>query len=208
MEREEKRARIIDAAVEVFAKKGFFGSKIAEIAGAAGVADGTIYLYFDSKDDLLISVFEEKMGWIVKRLQALLAEIDDPEEQMRRYIGAHLELAAAQPTLMQVLTVELRQSARFIKEYAPKGFARYLAIIGHILEKGQEKGIFRRELDPAIFRRALFGAIDELALEWVLRGPDATKRDPKVVGEVFADFILRGLRVDPRPSAMPSNDAT
>lgn len=192
--REDKRRRIIDAAVEVFAEKGFFGSRVSEIAEAAGVADGTIYLYFKSKDELLISLFEEKMGEIMRRLQAILAELDDPETKMRRYIIEHLELVAAQPKLMQVLTVELRQSARFIKEYSPKAFARYLAIVGHILEEGQRSGVFRQSLDPSVFRRALFGAIDELSLEWVLRSRGNNAPDATVIGEQLADFIIRGLR--------------
>lgn len=210
--REDKRRRIIDAAVEVFAEKGFFGARVSEIAEVAGVADGTIYLYFKSKDDLLISLFEEKMAEILDRLSQMLTGLDDPEEKLRRYIVGHLQLAADQPELMQVLTVELRQSARFIKEYSPKAFARYLAVIGSILEEGQKKGIFRRDLEPGVFRRALFGAIDEIALEWVLRAreaphPEERRRsglaappgpahdDPREVGGHIAEFILRGLRV-------------
>jgi TetR/AcrR family fatty acid metabolism transcriptional regulator len=193
--REDKRRRIIDAAVEVFAEKGFFGARVSEIADAAGVADGTIYLYFKSKDDILISLFEEKMGEILARFVHELKELDDPEEKMRRYIVEHLKLVAEQPKLMQVLTVELRQSARFMKEYSPQAFARYLALVGSILEDGQKKGTFRKNLDPAVFRRALFGALDEISLEWVLRRDASTMPNPTAVGEQMSDFILRGLRV-------------
>lgn len=194
LSREDKRRRIIDAAVKVFAEKGFFGSKVSEIAEAAGVADGTIYLYFKSKDDILISLFSEKMSEIVKQLQAILSEIDDPETKMRRYVIEHLKLVARQPDLMQVLTVELRQSARFIKEYSPKAFARYLAVIGSIIEEGQKSGVFRRDVDAGILRRALFGLIDEISLEWVLRSRDGRGADPEAVGEQIAEFIIRGLR--------------
>ncbi len=197
LSREDKRKRIVNASVEVFAEKGFFGARVSEIAEAAGVADGTIYLYFKSKDEILISLFEEKMGEIIKRLQGMLADLEDPEVKMRRYIVEHLKMVAEQPSLMQVLTIELRQSARFIKEYTPKGFAKYLAVVGNILEDGQKKGVFRADLDPAVFRRALFGAIDEISLEWILRGREAQKPDPVVVGEQICDFILRGLRADP-----------
>lgn len=197
MSREDKRRRIIDAAVDVFAEKGFFGAKVSEIAEAAGVADGTIYLYFKSKDDLLISLFEEKMGEIVRRLQELLADIHDPEAKMRAYIHGHLSLVAEQPNLMQVLTIELRQSARFIKEYSPKAFAKYLAVVGQILDEGRRSGVFRSDLDPGVFRRALFGAVDEIAREWVLksREPDA-KFDAGKTGEQIAEFIVRGLKAD------------
>jgi TetR/AcrR family transcriptional regulator, fatty acid metabolism regulator protein len=195
MSREDKRKRIIDAAVDVFADKGFFGARVSEIAERAGVADGTIYLYFKSKDEILISLFEEKMAEILERFHAMLSEVTDTEEKMRRYIIEHLTLVAEQPRLMQVLTVELRQSARFMKDYAPHAFAKYLALVGSILEEGQKKGVFRKSLEPAVFRRALFGAIDEISLEWVLRARDAQMPDPVAVGEQISDFILRGLRV-------------
>jgi TetR/AcrR family fatty acid metabolism transcriptional regulator len=191
--REDKRRRIIDAAVKVFAEKGFFGSRVSEIAEAAGVADGTIYLYFKSKDDILISLFQEKMSEIVKELQTILADIPDPEVKMRRYVVEHLKLVARQPELMQVLTIELRQSARFIKEYSPKGFARYLAVIGSIIEEGQRAGVFRKDLDHGILRRAVFGLVDEISLEWVLRSRDQTL-DPEATGAQIAEFIIRGLK--------------
>lgn len=197
MTREERRKAIIEAAIVVFAEMGFFGAKVSEIAETAGVADGTIYLYFKSKDELLISLFEEKMDEIITDLGAILEPIADPEEKIRRYIIAHLEVVASQPRLMQVLTIELRQSARFIKEYSPKGFGKYLGILGAILEEGQSRGVFRKELHPGVFRRALFGAIDEISLEWILRSRDHSLPDPTVVGTEIAEFILRGLRAEP-----------
>lgn len=199
MTREDRRAAIIEAAIEVFARKGFFGAKVSEIAEAAGVADGTIYLYFKSKDEILISLFEEKMEAIISDLERMLAEVSDPREKLRRYVVAHLELVAERPTLMQVLTIELRQSARFIKEYHPKGFGRYLGVLGAILEEGQSDGLFRPELHPGVFRRALFGAVDEISLEWILRAREQGKAhptpDPAQVGSEIADFILRGLEL-------------
>ncbi len=201
LSREDKRRRIIDAAVQVFAEKGFFGARVSEIADAAGVADGTIYLYFKSKDDLLVSLFEEKMQGIIENLVAALSEhTKDPEAKIRRYIAEHLRLVADQPALMQVLTIELRQSARFIKEYHPKEFRRYLELLQGILEEGQRQGVFREDLDPLVFRRALFGALDEMSLEWILKNMEGArndarpKRDPNQVAEVFSDFMIRGLR--------------
>lgn len=194
--REDKRRRIIDASIEVFAAKGFFGARVAEIAEAAGVADGTIYLYFRSKDEILISLFEEKMAEINRRFASLLAQFDDPAQKLRHYVVDHLRLVAEQPKLMQVLTVELRQSARFVREYSPKGFAKYLAMLGSILEEGQRRGTFRRELDTSVFRRALFGAIDEISLEWVLRGGGMDPGSVERTGDQIASFLLRGLQPD------------
>lgn len=197
----DKRQRIIDAAVEVFAAKGFFGAKVSEIAEAAGVADGTIYLYFRSKDDILISLFEEKMGEMNRRFATLLGELKTPQAKLRRYIVEHLRMVAEQPQLMQVLTVELRQSARFVKEYSPKAFAKYLALLGSILDEGQRRQVFRADLDTALFRRALFGAIDEISLEFVLRSsrPEVKPgpKDFKRMGDQITSFILRGLAPEP-----------
>jgi TetR/AcrR family fatty acid metabolism transcriptional regulator len=194
--REDKRQRIIDAAVEVFSAKGFFGARVAEIAEIAGVADGTIYLYFKSKDDLLISLFEERMGEINRRFAAMLATLRSPEEKLRRYLIEHLRMVAQQPKLMQVLTVELRQSTRFIREYRPLAFAKYLALLGTILEEGKRTGVFRPDMDTALFRRALFGAIDEISLEWILRGAQDTSAELERKGDQVARFVLRGLRPD------------
>ncbi|MCC7381614.1 MAG: TetR/AcrR family transcriptional regulator [Deltaproteobacteria bacterium] len=194
--REDKRRRIIDAAVDVFADKGFFSARVSEIAEAAGVADGTIYLYFKSKDEILISLFREKMTEILHRFQEMMAATDDPEEQIRRYIAEHLALVAAQPKLMQVLTVELRQSAGFMKEQTPQAFGRYLALLASVVESGQRRGIFRKDASAILVGRAIFGAVDEISLAWVLGGSPEPLRAADIAAELSAVF-LRGLKLEP-----------
>lgn len=190
----DKRQRIVDAAVNVFADKGFFGARIADVAEAAGVADGTIYLYFKSKDDLMISVFREKMTEILQRF-SILREIPDPVDKLRRYVLEHLALVEEQPKLMQVLTVELRQSARFMKMTPPAAFGRYLALLAGIIELGQRRGVFRSNLDAPLIARALFGAIDEISLSWVLSGdPAADRKDRHEVARQLSEFLLEGLK--------------
>src|SRR5438105_8505067 len=112
-----KRERILDAAVRVFAEKGFYGAKVSEIAREAGVADGTIYLYFKSKDDLLISLFEDRMAQINSALREKLATEPNALGKLRRFIEMHLELVETRRELVEVLTVELRQSSKFMREY-------------------------------------------------------------------------------------------
>jgi TetR/AcrR family fatty acid metabolism transcriptional regulator len=190
----DKRRRIIEASVAVFADKGFYGARISDVAEVAGVADGTIYLYFKSKDDLMISVFREKMGEILQRF-SILRDIDDPVEKLRRYISEHLALVEEQPKLMQVLTVELRQSARFMRMNPPAAFGRYLALLAGIIDRGQKRGVFRAGLDPAVAARALFGAVDEISLSWVLASEEEAERlDRAQIAEQLTDFVLDGLR--------------
>jgi TetR/AcrR family fatty acid metabolism transcriptional regulator len=192
--REDKRRRIIDAAVEVFADKGFFGARVSEIADTAGVADGTIYLYFESKDDILISLFREKMAEILHRLTSIIDIEATPEGKLRRYISEHLALVAEQPKLMQVLTVELRQSPRFMKEFSHRSFARYLALLAGIIEEGQRRGVFAGALQPTLMARAIFGAIDEISLSWVLSGGvDPSRLDRHEVVAEICSLVLSGL---------------
>src|SRR5215813_6311419 len=159
-----KRERILDAAVRVFAEKGFYGAKVAEIAREAGVADGTIYLYFKSKDDLLINLFEDRM----ERVNANLREAIDTEStavaRLKRIVKLHLELVEQNRDMAEVISVELRQSSKFIREYSNPKFAEFLRTIAGTVVEGQRAGELRANLDPHIFARALFGALDEIAL--------------------------------------------
>ncbi|MBI2374581.1 MAG: TetR/AcrR family transcriptional regulator [Deltaproteobacteria bacterium] len=207
--KEDTRRRIIDASVEVFAELGFFSARVSDVAQRAGVADGTIYLYFRSKDDLLLSLFREKMSEIVDRLHLIVSDPIPPDAKIRRYVAEHLALVEDQPKLMQILTVEIRKSARFLRASGTAlGFARYLALVAQIIAEGQDVGIFAKSFDPHVVARALFGAIDEISLSWVLdkNRPDKNRppRDRSEVAVQVSAFILSGLgfassRSEPEP---------
>lgn len=199
-DKQEKRRKILDAAVEVFAERGYFGARVADLAKAAGIADGTVYLYFKSKDELLITLFEERTEEVLTHLRSQLDRLTGPVERLRAFIHYHLRLAVDRPKLMQVLTIEVRQSARFLKEYKPDGFRHYLNVLSSILVDGQQAGVFRDDTDPRVFRRALFGAVDELAREWLLAkgdrpllDPSLPPLDPETSAERLFEFLLRGL---------------
>src|SRR5262245_55757880 len=138
-----KRERILEAAVRVFAEKGFYGAKVSEIAREAGVADGTIYLYFKSKDDLLISLFEDRMAQINGALREKLATEPNALARLRRFIEMHLELVENRRELVEVLTVELRQSSKFMREYKNPKFAEFLKILAAVIDEGQRSGELR-----------------------------------------------------------------
>lgn len=164
----EKYQRIIHAAIKVFSQKGFFHAKVADVAKAADVADGTIYLYFKNKDDLLISIFEHSMDYFIQQAQSELEGVTEPEEKLKRFVLLHLQSVKKNPNLAQVLQVELRSSTKFMQEYQPQKFFEYLKLLETIIEEGQEKGIFNKAIHADMVKRAIFGAVDELALEWVL----------------------------------------
>lgn len=189
----EKRDRILRAAVTIFSRKGFFNSKVSEIARAASVADGTIYLYFRNKDDLLISLFEEKMGEVVADVRRRTAAGGNALEKLKIFIGNHMDLLERESGLVEVLQVELRQSTKFLKDYTPVKFFEYLEIISEILEEGKREGVLRPDLNVAIARRAIFGALDELSLTYILsRKP---KYHPTVTAAELCRLLLEGLCV-------------
>lgn len=166
--RAEKRDRIIDAATEVFAAKGFHSARISDIARLAGVADGTIYLYFKNKEDLLLSIFEEKMEALLTELRSALDGVDAPMERMRIYAKQHFSNLERYPALAQVFQVELRQSHKFIHDYRPEKLWEYLAVFGEIIRDGQARGVIRADVDPYLAQWAFFGALDELSIQWVV----------------------------------------
>ncbi len=187
----EKYQKILESAVRVFARKGFHQTRVSDIAREAGVADGTIYLYFRNKDEILIKVFEESLTEIIRRFESELKEEKDPLSRLRRFIWLHLELLEENQALAEVIQIELRQSHKFMKEYVPKKFLEYLEIIARLVREGQEAGVIRPEISPAIFKRALFGALDELSLYWVL-----TKKPKSYIkssAEQLCEIFLKGI---------------
>src|SRR6185436_16852166 len=163
----DKRERILAAAERIFARHGFFAARVSEIAKEAGVADGTIYLYFKSKDDLLISLFESRMKQVNNLLRTAVAG-RPPPEQLRALIRVYLRMVSDEPAAVEVLTIELRQSSKFMKEYENPQFADFLRMLGGIIASGQATGEFDAAVPSHIAARMIFGILDELALAWVL----------------------------------------
>jgi TetR/AcrR family fatty acid metabolism transcriptional regulator len=179
--------------VQVFAEKGFRGARISDIAGAAGVADGTIYLYFRNKEDLLLTIFEEKVGEILGRLNAALDGVDDPLDRIRAFAGFHFHQLRTHPELAQVLQVELRQSSRFLRDYRPEKLWQYLDVFDGLLRAGQDAGVLRGDLDPFLMKWAFFGALDELSIQWVVsRRRDRFNLDQ--AADQVVDVFLRGMQ--------------
>ena len=189
----DKHERIIEAATRVFARKGFFQAKVSDIAREAGVADGTIYLYFDNKDDILISLFEEQMKVVLDNMIRKLSRETDPVKKLQQFALTHLSLIEENKNVAEIIQVELRQSSRFMKEYKNERFAQYLDLIGDIIREGQEKGVFGPDIIPGIAKRAFFGALDEMSRFWVLSS--RKKYDIRTAAQQISSYFLRGISV-------------
>jgi TetR/AcrR family transcriptional regulator, fatty acid metabolism regulator protein len=194
MRGEEKYRMILNAAKQVFALEGFYNSKVSEIAREAHVADGTIYLYFKNKDDILISLFEEELNRIIKTVKSELDSVTDPREKLIKFCDNHLTILEADRALAEVIQVELRQSNKFMREYKNKLFLSYLNIIADIVAQGQQQGVFRDYLKPELCARVIFGSLDELSTYLVTA--KRKRFDVHEVATMVGNSFLNGLVKD------------
>jgi TetR/AcrR family fatty acid metabolism transcriptional regulator len=177
--------------VKVFAKKGFFASRVSEIAKAAGVADGTIYLYFKSKDEVLTSLFEDRMSRLLDVMRAEIEKLAGAPDRIRRLIELQLGLLEGERDLAEVVTVNLRQSTKLLKQYAARRFMEYLELMASVIAEGQQRGELRSDVSPRIMARAIFGALDGIALTWAL-GTHEPGGLHRAAGQL-SDVLLAGL---------------
>ncbi len=188
----DKHKKIIKASTKVFAKKGFFNARISDIAKEAKVADGTIYLYFNNKFDILLSVFEQEIGRLVEQVTALLEKEDDPRKMLEIFIRKHLAEMKKNRNLAEVIQIELRQTNKLIKDYRNNRFSEYLNIVSAIIKKGQQEKIFRQDILPGIAKRAIFGGLDEISRVWSqkLETTYTVDEAAKQVSDIFQLGIL------------------
>ena len=185
-----KREAILRAATRVFARNGYFNSKVADIARAADVADGTVYLYFKSKEEILHSIFDQNMAEAMAACHKLIDRVSDPREKLRRIAALHLQRLGADRDLAVVFQVELRGSTKFMQEFSAAGFAEYLNLLCKIFEEGQRAGTFRKDLNAKVVSKILFGALDEMATNWII-----SKRSYQLepMAEIVMDVFLSGV---------------
>ena len=184
-----KRDAILRAAIDVFADRGYFNAQVADVARAAGVAAGTVYLYFRSKDDLLISIFERGMREALSEGRAVVAALEDPQERLRRFARLHLERLGRDRNLAIVFQVELRQSTKFMERFSATLLRDYLGLIRGTIADGQRVGRFRGDIKPTVAAKMLFGALDEMATNWIL----SRRRYPlEADADAVVDLFLNG----------------
>jgi TetR/AcrR family fatty acid metabolism transcriptional regulator len=188
----DKREAILKAATQVFARHGFFQSQVADIARAAGVAAGTVYLYFRSKDDLLVSLFEKTMREAIAEGRAALEGIADPRERLTRIAQLHLGRLGRDRDLAVVFQVELRQSTKFMERFSSTFLRDYLGQIRDTFAQGQASGHFRDDINPTIAAKIFFGALDEMATNWILsRRRYSLAAQADTIVDLFVNGVVR-----------------
>jgi TetR/AcrR family transcriptional regulator, fatty acid metabolism regulator protein len=186
----EKPQQIIDAAIRVFARHGYYNSRVSDIAKEAGVASGTIYLYFKTKDDILVRLVRERMAEWVAFLRQATAALPDAPAKLRRLVALHLKMLEDNPDLAEVLQVELRQGHKFFRGASAHEITAYFALIGSVLEEGMAGGRIRPDLPVKLATKMLFGAMDQVATSWVLGKRRYRLSD---TADAVADMFLNGV---------------
>jgi TetR/AcrR family fatty acid metabolism transcriptional regulator len=187
----DKRELIMNAAIKAFAQNGYHQSRISDVAREAGVAAGTIYLYFKNKDDLLISIFEERVQRFIQGFQRQLIREESAQAKLSKLVYLHLSEMQEHPELAAVFQLELRQSRHFMSSYPKTNLKGYFDLIGQIIEEGQQQGLFRQDLYLGAVKKVFFGAIDETVTSWLLAGKDY---DLTHMAGPLADLFTRGVR--------------
>ena len=185
-----KPQQIVDAAIRVFARSGYYNSRVSDIAREAGIASGTIYLYFRTKDEILVTLFREKMAHWVALVRGEIATVRGAEAKIRTLVALHFAVLENDPDLAEVVQVELRQGQKFFRGASAHEVSAYFDLIGAILHEGMEAGQIRADLPVKIATKMLFGAMDQMATSWVLgkRGYRLTE-----TADAVASIFLRGV---------------
>jgi TetR/AcrR family fatty acid metabolism transcriptional regulator len=191
LERPDKRDAILRAAIDTFAARGFFTAQVADVARAAGVAAGTVYLYFKGKDDLLISIFERTMKEAIAEGRNTVAGLADPADRLQEIAKLHLGRLGRDRALAIVFQIELRQSTKFMERFSATQLREYLGIIRDVIAEGQAAGTFRADINPTLGAKLFFGMLDEMATNWIL-----SRRKYSLLAEADAivDVFVRGVR--------------
>jgi TetR/AcrR family transcriptional regulator, fatty acid metabolism regulator protein len=200
----EKRKRILAAAVALFGQRGFHEARIAEIAARAGVAEGTVYLYFRNKEDLLGAVFDDTMDEVLDKGREIASSDEPAAGRLVRMLDLHLSFLAADRSLASVFQIELRRSARLVERFSRSKLVGYFRMLEGVIRDGIARGEFRPDLAPRLAVRILFGAADEILSEWLLSGEATPQADARLLTEtLFRGFNVPAGPEEEKPATRP-----
>ncbi|MGD2271506.1 MAG: TetR/AcrR family transcriptional regulator [Desulfobacterales bacterium] len=181
---------MLEAAVKVFARQGFFHSTVSQVAKQAGVADGTIYLYFKNKDDILVQFFSYKTKQVFERFRREVDRADNAIDKLKNLIRLHLEEFQRNRDMAIVYQVETHQNSRLAEAQIKEMSKLYFDIISEIVEQGQAQGTIRKELYIGLVKRFIIGAVDEVINTWLHSDGNY---DLVSMAEPLVELFIRGI---------------
>jgi len=189
---EDKRRQLLDAAVRVFARKGFHASRVGDIAEEAGVAHGLLYHYFDSKDEVLEAIFRDNWSVLVTRI-ASVEESDEPAADQLRHIAAIvLRTWLHLPDVVRVVVREFGRSPEVAARIGE--LARPIEAIERVIARGMARGEFRSDIEPRFAATVVYGSIDELLTAWVLGRLPSGEEEVAAAEQTLLAISLTGLQ--------------
>ncbi|MFZ5908338.1 MAG: TetR/AcrR family transcriptional regulator [Nitrospirota bacterium] len=170
-----KRTLILDAALKTFVKRGYPDTRVSEIAAEAKVAEGTLYNYFPSKEEILLALFDEKWGGILDQIRKRISRLDDPNDKLKAVFSIVVTMFKKDRHLAEIFLIDIKQSSLFLNNYTINRIIEFIGLIEEILEEGKRKGIYRKNLDTKVAKMVIFGAAQGILLSWVLNESNAVK---------------------------------
>jgi AcrR family transcriptional regulator len=192
---EEKRRVILDAAVRVFAHKGFHTSRVGDIAEEAGVAHGLLYHYFSSKDEVLETIFRENWAILLERIDAVEQSDEPAREQLRHVAAIVLRTWRHQPDVVRVLVRDIARTPELQQKIGE--LVKPIQAIERIIERGQQAGEFRPELDARLAATVFYGGIDEVLTGWVLGQLPDGDAEMAAAESTLVDVVRSGFMAAP-----------
>jgi TetR/AcrR family fatty acid metabolism transcriptional regulator len=190
---QDKRQIILDAALKTFVIRGYPDTRVSEIAAEANVAEGTLYNYFPSKEDLLLALFDEKWGGIIDEIKKRIGHLDDPNKKLKVMFSLVVRMFKRDRHLAEIFLVDVKQSSIFLNNYTVNRVVEFIDLIEEILEEGKRKGIYRKNLDTRVAKMIIFGAAQGILLSLVLSESAAVKNKTFKFSLYRAAMTLRDI---------------
>ena len=171
----DKRTLILDAAMKTFVKRGYSDTRVSEIAAEAKVAEGTLYNYFPSKEEILLALFDEKWDGIIDKIKKKISRLNDPNDKLKAIFSMVVTMFKKDRHLAEIFLIDIKQSSIFLNNYTINRVVEFIDLIEEILEEGKKKGIYRKNLDSRVAKMVIFGAAQGILLSWVLNESKAVK---------------------------------
>jgi TetR/AcrR family fatty acid metabolism transcriptional regulator len=197
--RAEKRALILDAAIQVFARSGYHGSRVSDIATEAGIAYGLVYHYFKNKEEILSTIFEERWAGFLDALEGIASGSNSTEDKLVSVAALILNVFRVRPDWVKVLVMEIQRSQRFSEPEQIQAVGRLFELVGRIVRSGQASGELRRDLDAQVACTMFIGALDLEITSLVLglrkiEGDEAEEREHYLnVARTVVGIFMRGM---------------
>jgi TetR/AcrR family fatty acid metabolism transcriptional regulator len=189
----DNKDRIVNAALKTFVTKGYQQTTVAEISKEAGLAEGTLYNYYSSKEELLLAVFDDKWGGIIEDIRRKIVRIDDPNDKMKTMFSMVVRMFKKDRDLAEIFLIDVKQSSIFINNYPVNRVVEFIDLIEEILIEGKKKGVYRKDLDTKVAKMVIFGAAQGIMLSWVLSESAADNKKSYKMSLIRASRALRDI---------------